>query len=125
MANVLRYYIFIVVLSGVLLSEDNHRIGLCVSAGQSDLAVQMSDLTSEEISSEIATDSYLFSLGYNRLDSRGVRSGFGAEYILRDEIEANDITSSHYKDWFGFGLFSFFQYPIFKYKSINLPTYCL
>ena len=114
MANLLRYYIFIVVLSGVLLSENEHRRGVCISVGQSDLAFHMSDLTSEEISSLSIANSYQFSLRFNRSDIRGVLSGFGVEYIVRDKIEDSDIISAYYDDWFGVGLFSFFQYPIFR-----------
>ena len=119
MANTLRYYYVIIFIIGFIFSEQIYRNGFFLSLGSSDLAVKMGDLTAEQIELTSLTNNYSLSIGYNRTNPKGIRSGFGFQYIMGYNRDSADILSSYYEKLFGIGLLSFFNVPIIKYKKIR------
>ena len=116
----MRYYYVIILIIGFIFSEQIYRSGFFLSLGSSDLAVKMGDLTTEEIELTRPANNYSLSVGYNRTDRKGIRSGVGFQYIMGYDRDSGDISSAYYKDWFGIGLLSFFNIPIIKYKNISI-----
>ena len=116
----MRYYYVIILIIGFIFSEQIYRNGFFLSLGSSDIAVKMGDLTNEEIELTSPSSNYSLSIGYNRTDPKGIRSGVGAQYIMGYDRVSADISSAYYKDWFGIGLLSFFNIPIIKYKNISI-----
>ena len=112
----MRYYLYIILIMGFVLGEGIHKNELFTSINISDLGQKMADDNSE---GSISSNSYAFSIGYNRVDLKGSRSGIGFEYIFNINRDEANLNSAYYKNLFGLSLISFFNTPIFKIEDKN------